>query len=294
MLLECALNIIIQLVEYLLSENCLNKLLESATQIIMSLITFIIESLPLLIDCAIQIITSIIYYIVNNLDLLLECAIQIIYALASGILDAKLELSTTVSKLISDIIDKFKEYDWLSLGRNIIEGVKNGFLSGYDAVKNAFFDTFDDLKNTFCQFWDINSPSKVMADLTEYLPQGMSIGFKNEMPNTIDDFNSSMNDLSDGLDTDVVYRKFKNSQLDFGSIYSQMQGLNYSQNVPSYSNVVQSAYKSSGENSQQSENSGNQGNIVVENYLFKNSQKLNSFVINAGVLENARSGGNSI
>ena len=294
MLLECALNIIIQLVEYLLSENCLNKLLESATQIIMSLITFIIESLPLLIDCAIQIITSIIYYIVNNLDLLLECAIQIIYALASGILDAKLELSTTVSKLISDIIDKFKEYDWLSLGRNIIEGVKNGFLSGYDAVKNAFFDTFDDLKNTFCQFWDINSPSKVMADLTEYLPQGMSTGFKNEMPNTIDDFNSSMNDLSKGLDTDVVYRKFKNSQLDFGSIYSQMQGLNYSQNVPSYSNVVQSAYKSSGENSQQSENGGNHGNIVVENYLFKNSQKLNSFVINAGVLENARSGGNSI
>lgn len=296
-LLECALNIIIQLVEYLLSENCLNKLLESATQIIMSLITFIIESLPLLIDCAVQIITSIIYYIVDNLDLLLDCALQIIYALIAGLLDAKIELATTSVKLISSIIEKFKEYDWHSLGRDIIDGIKNGFLSGYEAVKNAFFDTFDDLKNTFCQFWDINSPSKVMENLTEYLPKGMSIGFKNEIPNTIDDFNSSMNDLSDGLDTDVVYSKLKKSQIsgiNFDEIYSQMQELNYSQSTPSYSGVLQQAYKSNHGGTQQGENSDTQRTIVVENYLFKNSQKLNSFVINAGVLENARSGGVAI
>ena len=96
------------------------------------------------------------------------------------------------------------------------------------------------------------------------------------------------------IDTDSAYQKLRNSQLDIGSIYSQMQGLNYSQSVPSYSGVMQSAYKLSGETSQQAENSNAQRTVIVENYLFKNSQKLNSFVINAGALENARSGGNSI
>lgn len=73
-----------------------------------------------------------------------------------------------------------------------------------------------------------------------------------------------------------------------------MQGLNYSQSVPSYSNVVQLAYKSNGETSKQTENSDNQKMVIVENYLFKNSQKLNSFVVNVEALENARSGSNSI
>ncbi|MCC8069767.1 MAG: hypothetical protein LIO71_08470, partial [Ruminococcus sp.] len=279
MLIDCALEIILKLAEYLLDEGNLNALLDSATEIITSLIAFIVDNLPLLIDCAIQILEGIGGYIFDNLDKIGESATEILTALGSGLSTGVGLLLDAVSKLMADVCLKFEETDWGEVGHNIIDGVANGFKAGFEKVKETFTGVWDKIKQNFCAFWDINSPSKVMADLTEFLPKGMSVGFEKEMPNTINDINSSMGDLSNGLDTDVVYRKFKNSQLDVGSIYSQMQGLNYSQSVPSYSGVVQSAYKSNdGENSQQNENGGNQGTIVVENYLFKNSQKLNSFV----------------
>ena len=297
MLLDCALQIIMQLVEYLLDESNLNRLVDGATEIITSLIAFIVNNLPLLIDCAIQIIEGLCGYIFNNLDKLGESAVEILTALATGLVMAVYLLTDAVAKLIADVCIKFGETDWGEVGHNIINGVADGFRNGFEKVKEIFIGVWEELKNNFCNFWDINSPSKVMADLTEFLPKGMSVGFKSGIPNTLNSFNSGMNDLSNGLNTDGITQKFKSVELsgiDFENIYSKMQGLNYSQSVPSYSNVVQSAYKSNGETSKQAENSDNQKVVIVENYLFKNSQKLNSFVVNVGALENARSGGNSI
>lgn len=232
-------------------------------------------------------------YIFNNLDKLGESAVEILTALATGLVISVYLLTDAVAKLIADVCIKFGETDWGEVGHNIINGVADGF----EKVKETFTGVWEELKNNFCNFWDINSPSKVMADLTEFLPKGMSVGFKSGIPDTLNSFNSGMNDLSNGLNTDGITQKFKSVELsgiDFENIYSKMQGLNYSQSVPSYSNVVQLAYKSNGETLQQAENSDAQRTVIVENYLFKNSQKLNSFVINAGALENARSGGNSI
>ena len=297
MLLDCALQIIMQLVEYLLDESNLNSLVDGATEIITSLIAFIVNNLPLLIDCAIQIIEGLCRYIFNNLDKLGESAVEILTALATGLVTAVYLLTDAVAKLIADVCIKFGETDWGEVGHNIISGVADGFRNGFEKVKETFTGVWEELKNNFCNFWDINSPSKVMADLTEFLPKGMSVGFKSGIPDTLNSFNSGMNDLFNGLNTDGITQKFKSVELsgiDFENIYSKMQGLNYSQSVPNYSNVVQSAYKSSEETSKQTENSDNQKTIIVENYLFKNSQKLNSFVVNAGALENSRSGGNSI
>ena len=236
-------------------------------------------------------------YIFNNLDKLGESEVEILTALATGLVTAVYLLTDAVAKLIADVCIKFGETDWGEVGHNIINGVADGFRNGFEKVKETFTGVWEELKNNFCNFWDINSPSKVMADLTEFLPKGMSVGFKSGIPDTLNSFNSGMNDLSNGLNTDRITQKFKSVELsgiDFENIYSKMQGLNYSQSVPSYSNVVQLAYKSNGETSKQTENSDNQKMVIVENYLFKNSQKLNSFVVNVEALENARSGSNSI
>ncbi len=261
MLLDCALQIIMQLVEYLLDESNLNRLVDGATEIITSLIAFIVNNLPLLIDCAIQIIEGLCGYIFNNLDKLGESAVEILTALATGLVMAVYLLTDAVAKLIADVCIKFDETDWGEVGHNIINGVADGFRNGFEKVKETFTGVWEELKKNFCNLWDINSPSKVMADLTEFLPKGMSVGFKSGIPDTLNSFNSGMNNLSNGLNTDGITQKFKSVELsgiDFENIYSKMQGLNYSQSVPSYSNVVQSAYKSNGGTSKQTENNDNQ------------------------------------
>ena len=223
---------------------------------------------------------------------------NLLTSLKDGIMAMKGSLKSSIDDIINTIKTNLSSLPTKlkDIGVQMIQGLKDGFLSMVKSVGDDIFNAVFGIAQGLADFLGIQSPSRLMADMIgQYMPQGIAVGFENEVPNTSKDIASSLGSMVSNIDTDNVYRKFKNSQLDIGSIYSQMQGLNYSQSVPSYSGVVQSAYKSSsGESSQQSENGGNQGNIVVENYLFKNSQKLNSFVINAGVLENARSGGNSI
>jgi hypothetical protein len=269
-----------QLAEYLLDDTTLNQLLECATEILTSLIGFLVDNLELLVDCAVQIIEAIASYIFDNLYVITKLAVEILTALADGLSVAVYLLIDAVAKLIADMCVKFEETDWGEVGHNIINGIADGFKAGFEKVKQTFTGVWEELKQNFCDFWDIHSPSKVMENLTEYLPKGMSIGFENEIPSTIDTFNTGLDDVANSLD--------------FDSIYAQMQGLNYSQGgVPSYSGVVQSAY--SPDDTQSSGGSSeSQGTVVVENYLFKGSQKLNEFVINATLSENARSGGNAV
>lgn len=222
---------------------------------------------------------------------------NLLTSLKEGIMAMKGSLKGGIDDIINMIKNNLSSLPakLKDIGVQMINGLKEGFLSMVKSVGDDIFGAVFNIAQGLADFLGIHSPSRLMADMIgQYMPQGIAVGFENEVPNTSKDITSSLGTMVSNIDTDSAYQKLRNSQLDIGSIYSQMQGLNYSQSVPSYSGVMQSAYKLSGETSQQAENSNAQRTVIVENYLFKNSQKLNSFVINAGALENARSGGNSI
>ena len=290
MLLDCALGIIMGLVEYLLDEGTLNNLLDCAVEIITSLIAFIVNNLEPLLECAVQIISAIVMYIINNADKLLESAAELLSTLAVGLVSSAYLVIDAVAKLLADIWVKFSETDWGEIGHNIIEGVKNGFLAGFEQVKETFNGAWDELKQNFCDFWDINSPSKVMADLSGYLPAGMGEGFKAGMPSALDDINTSLDSAVSGIDID--------------SIYSQLQNLNLSQGagaVPAYSDVIGQAYTnqqdSSGAdtlNTADNKQSSDGGNWTFPIYLFPNSDALDSIIVSAAARANIVSGGRSI
>ena len=289
MLLDCALGIIMGLVEYLLDEGTLNNLLDCAVEIITSLIAFIVNNLEPLLECAVQIISAIVMYIINNADKLLESAAELLSTLAVGLVSSAYLVIDAVAKLLADIWVKFSETDWGEIGHNIIEGVKNGFLAGFEQVKETFNGAWDELKQNFCDFWDINSPSKVMADLSGYLPAGMGEGFKAGMPSALDDINTSLDSAVSGIDID--------------SIYSQLQNLNLSQGavaVPAYSDVIGQAYgqqHSSGAdtlNTADNKQSSDGGNWTFPIYLFPNSDALDSVIVSAAARANIVSGGRSI
>lgn len=290
MLLECALGIIMGLVEYLLDDSTLNSLLDCAIEIITSLIAFIVNNLEPLLECAVQIISAIVMYIINNADKLLESAAELLSTLAVGLVSSAYLVIDAVAKLLADIWVKFSETDWGEIGHNIIEGVKNGFLAGFERVKETFNGAWDELKQNFCDFWDINSPSKVMADLSGYLPAGMGEGFKAGMPSALDEINTSLDSAASGIDID--------------SIYSQLQNLNLSQGagaVPAYSDVIGQAYShqqdsglATSKTADTSNSAADGGNWTFPIYLFPNSDALDSIIVSAAARANIVSGGRSI
>lgn len=87
----------------------------------------------------------------------------------------------------------FRDTDWGSVGRNILEGIANGIKNGVgmltDAVKNAAQAALDAAKG----FWGIDSPSKLAAmEIGEPIPEGTAEGILGKIPTAM----AAMRELS--------------------------------------------------------------------------------------------------
>ena len=97
----------------------------------------------------------------------------------------------TIKDIFNDAPAKFKE-----IGKNIIEGLKKGFIETVDKVKGAIVDSVASIADGIKDFLGINSPSKLMADeVGKFLPQGIAVGFEAEIPETADDISRSLDGM---------------------------------------------------------------------------------------------------
>ena len=63
--------------------------------------------------------------------------IEIIAKLVAGLIQAIPQVVAAIPKIISSIVDTFGEYDWLSIGINIVKGIAKGITSGLGFIKDA-------------------------------------------------------------------------------------------------------------------------------------------------------------
>jgi phage-related protein len=130
----------------------------------------------------------------SNLPQILQQGIEIIGKLVAGLIQAIPQVVAAIPKIISSIVDTFGKYDWLSIGKNIIDGIANGIKNAAgviaDAAKNAAKKAFDAAKD----FLGIKSPSKLMRDkVGRYISEGIAVGIEDNL-NSI---TNSMNDVAD-------------------------------------------------------------------------------------------------
>lgn len=277
-LLEMGIQLVLELVNAILQN--LEPILNATIEMIMAIVDGLSSNMETLIDCAILIIQTIIQGITDNLELIITCAINLIVQLATGLVQAIPKLIAVIPQIIDAIWNAITSVDWLGLGINILEGIANGLIAGLSSIGDTISNVADGIVESFKNFFGIHSPSTLFRDeIGSYLPKGLAVGVDAQMNTTADDINKSLNSMMSGIDVN--------------GMYSQMQSINVGSNIPMVSKAKDIKYTQSTDDNSQDNSSSNR-TIVVENYLFKNSQKLNSFVINAGVLENARSGGNSI
>jgi len=170
-----------------LIEN-LPAIIEGGFQLLTGLITGLTKCTPDLIDAIIALIPVITDSLTENLPALVKAGMELIVALAKGLPDAIPAIIDALPDIISAIIDGFKDIDWLDLGANILKGILNGLVSAVSGIWSVVEDVGSAIIDGFCDFFDIHSPSRVMAKkVGQYLPSGIAVGMEDTADEPVDE-----------------------------------------------------------------------------------------------------------
>lgn len=159
------------------------KILEAGVEITMALADGLIKALPELIGAIPNLILGIVQGIIDNLPEIIMAGPKIIAALATGLIEAIPDIVMVIPQLIRSIVDTFLSFDWGSIGKNIVEGIKNGFVNMWNSFKQTVENVFTGLVDGVKSFLGIASPSKVFAGIGGYMAEGLGQGFDKEFSN---------------------------------------------------------------------------------------------------------------
>lgn len=199
-ILDAAGKIVAKIVEGIVA--VLPTLLSAAVQIIASLAKYIIQNIPTLASAALDVVLGLVKFLIENGPQILQAGIELIGKLVAGLIQAIPKVAEGVQQIIQRIKTAFSDIDWGEVGRNIIEGIKNGLTSAAGKIADAAKGAARKALNAAKSFLGIESPSKVFRDqVGEMIPAGMAEGIEDGEP----EVESSMDKLLRGFTAGVDY-----------------------------------------------------------------------------------------
>lgn len=174
-IIPVAIETISTLVENL-TENA-NTVIDAGIQIILALGEGLIAALPQLIETVPQIVINIANVINDNAPKLVDTALYLITRLAVGLVQAIPTLVVNIPKIIEAIVAAFMAFQWLNLGKQLIDGVANGVKKAGESMATA-------AKNAFSKFKAKITGSEVATELKnigKYIIDGIVGGIKNSL-----------------------------------------------------------------------------------------------------------------
>lgn len=171
----------------------LPNIIQMGIDLLFALIDGIIQCIPELVAAVPTLIIAFINGIVNNLDKIILAAPQIIVSLITGIIGAIPELVAAVPRIIAAIADTIRKYDWGGIGKNIVQGLKNGIAGMWGNIKNWFNGKVNSLVSGVKRILGIHSPSKVFAGIGGFMAEGLGEGFDDQFGAVKKGIENSMN-----------------------------------------------------------------------------------------------------
>ena len=171
----------------------LPNIIQMGIDLLFALIDGIIKCIPELVAAVPTLIIAFVNGIVNNLDKIILAAPQIIVSLITGIIGAIPELIAAVPRVIAAIADTIRNYDWGGIGRNIVQGLKDGIAGMWDNIKDWFNEKVNSLVGGVKRILGIHSRSKVFAGIGGFMAEGLGKGFSDEFASVKNDIEGSMN-----------------------------------------------------------------------------------------------------
>jgi hypothetical protein len=133
-----------------------------------------------LLHAAGEIVRAIWTGLIQNGPQILEAAAKLIGMLLRGILQYVAEVAQTAMELATVLIDTIKNTDWLSVGKNIIDGITEGFIAFWNNLSETVVGARQNLWESVKGFFGIASPSKKFKWIGEMNVEGMIEGMEDQ------------------------------------------------------------------------------------------------------------------
>ena len=122
----------------------LPSVISAGLQILGMLAQGIATGLPQLLAQALQLIPLVLQAIASGLPSLITSGIQIILMILSGLISAIPTLIGMIPELFSGVVDAVTSIDWLDVGSNLVNSIKDGFVSGFSSLVDTAKGLWDD------------------------------------------------------------------------------------------------------------------------------------------------------
>jgi len=194
-LIETAGELIIQFADFILTN--LPTIIDAGIQLVVNLSTGIFTAMPKLVEVAQKLMLEAATTLIKHLPEIYAVGVTLPAKLALGIIQAIPQLVPAAMKMGTQIVTTVKNFDWIGLGKDIINGIINGVKMMGDTFITSVVSMCQGALQAVKNFFGIKSPSKVMAnEVGRYIPEGIAVG--------IEKYSSSVTDAMDDLKTDAM------------------------------------------------------------------------------------------
>lgn len=178
-------------------------MMKAGFNLIKKLASGIFNNLPTIVKTLSTVIAKILATIAKHLPKIIKTGYDLLGKLASGIIRAIPKLIAKLPEIFTSIKDSFAKYDWGKLGKNILEGIKDGVLSAIDTLLEAVKDVGNQALDAIKDVLGIHSPSRVFnEEVGKMMDLGIAEGIKRNVNSVTSAMKSLSQDTIGTIDTD--------------------------------------------------------------------------------------------
>lgn len=152
----------------MLRENA-GKIVDAGMELILNLAKGIANSIPTLVEHVPQIIINIAGIINDNAPKLIATGIQVVATLVKGIIDALPVIIENIPKIIEAVVSVILAFNWVNLGKSIIEFLTTGIRTLFTAIPQAL----SDIGHTAIEWLSAINWSTLGADIIDLIVIGI-------------------------------------------------------------------------------------------------------------------------
>lgn len=173
---DCVLTIVEALIDNI------DLLIDAAIAIIIGLADGLIKSQDKLLEKAPELIGKLVAALIKNAPKLLEAALELLLALGKGLIQYTGRLLEFLPKIVNAILNYFNKQDWGEIGRNLMDGFKNGIMNRLSGLLDTIKSAASSVMSAWNNIFQIHSPSKKFAWAAEMCIAGFDNEFEDYDP----------------------------------------------------------------------------------------------------------------
>ena len=192
--------------------NALPQFVNTAVEIVKSLVTGIKDNLPQIAEGAVTTVETLADGIIDMLPSIIETGLKLIVALANSLITHLPQLIIKIPEIILSIVKGFSDGmpNIIEIGKNIVKGIWDGIVSLAGWIMDNVKGFFGDIVNGAKKILGIHSPSTVFAGIGENMALGLGEGWNDEFGNIKKDIQNGMNFgvATVGVDSSAISRNY--------------------------------------------------------------------------------------